>query len=223
MIKVEDIYKTYSVGSVDVQALRGVSFDLQQSEMCCIIGKSGSGKSTLLNAIAGIESVTKGRVIVAGHHLEAMSQSELVLFRQKHIGFVFQSFNLFPQYTALENVALPLMFQGVPQEKRNKKACDLLEEMGILRLKNHKPSQMSGGEQQRVAIARALITNPEIILADEPTGNLDSANTNEVMKVLSNQVKKSACTLVMVTHDIGLTEYANRIITLCDGKVIETK
>lgn len=220
MIYVENVHKTYNIGSADVYALRGVTFRLDRGDICTITGKSGSGKSTLLNSMAGVETISKGRIYIAGKQIDRMNQNDLVLFRQKHVGFIFQSFNLIQHYTALENIALPLMFQGVPQTERNRRSHNLLEELGISHLAHHKPSQMSGGEQQRVAIARALVTEPSVVFADEPTGNLDTVNTTDIMRILCNQVKRTECTLVMVTHDMNLTKFADRTIVLQDGKIV---
>ena len=217
LITVRNAKKIYRVGSVDIQALRGVDLTIEAGELCCIIGRSGSGKSTLLNVLAGLEHVTSGELIIAGKRLDRMNQSELIRFRQQHIGFIFQSFNLMPYYTALENVAFPLAFRGVPAYKRNRMAANMLKLVGLETHMKHKPSQMSGGQQQRVGIARALVTDPEIVFADEPTGNLDSSTSDEVMNVICDKGK----TLIMVTHDPNMAEYADKVVNLLDGRIVD--
>lgn len=223
-IDVRNVKKIYRVGSVSINALNGVDLCVPAGECCCIIGRSGSGKSTLLNVLAGLEKPTSGEIVVANMHVERMTQSELILFRQQHVGFIFQSFNLMPYYTALENVALPLAFRGIEKYKREKKAREILKAVGLGTHLNHKPTQMSGGQQQRVGIARALVSDPEIVFADEPTGNLDSKTSDEVLKLIWDIVKSQGRTLVMVTHDPGISSYADVVINLLDGKVqqIET-
>ena len=220
-IDIRNVTKVYKVGSVEVNALRGVSLKIAQGELCCIVGRSGSGKSTLLNVMAGLEPVTSGEIVIANKHMERMTQSELIVFRQKHVGFIFQSFNLLPYYTAVENVAFPLSFRGVLPNKRNKLAREMLKEVGLESHMNHKPTQMSGGQQQRVGIARALVTNPDIVFADEPTGNLDSSTSDEVMHMIIDTLRKHNRTLVMVTHDPNMAEYADRVIHLLDGRIVK--
>lgn len=221
IIETKNIKKIYRVGSVDIHALRGVDLTIRSGEICCIVGRSGSGKSTLLNVLAGLEHVSGGEIMVSGERLDRMTQGELIVFRQKHVGFVFQSFNLMPYYTALENVAFPLAFKGVPRRKREKIAKKTLTELGLETHLKHKPAQMSGGQQQRVGIARALVGNPDIVFADEPTGNLDSATSDEVMKSICAVMRERKKTLVMVTHDRNIAAYADRIISLLDGKVMD--
>lgn len=220
-IDIRNVTKVYKVGSVEVNALRGVSLKIEQGEICCIVGRSGSGKSTLLNVMAGLEPVTSGEIVIANKHMERMTQSEFIVFRQKHVGFIFQSFNLLPYYTAVENVAFPLSFRGVLPNKRNKLAREMLKEVGLESHMNHKPTQMSGGQQQRVGIARALVTNPDIVFADEPTGNLDSSTSDEVMHMIVDTLRKHNRTLVMVTHDPNMAEYADKVIHLLDGRIIK--
>ena len=220
-IDIRNVTKVYKVGSVEVNALRGVSLKIEQGEICCIVGRSGLGKSTLLNVMAGLEPVTSGEIVIANKHMERMTQSELIVFRQKHVGFIFQSFNLLPYYTAVENVAFPLSFRGVLPNKRNKLAREMLKEVGLESHMNHKPTQMSGGQQQRVGIARALVTNPDIVFADEPTGNLDSSTSDEVMHMIVDTLRKHNRTLVMVTHDPNMAEYADRVIHLLDGRIVK--
>ena len=223
IITLRDVTKVYHVGSVDVHALRGVDLTVAPGELCCIIGRSGSGKSTLLNLLDGLEPATSGEIIIANKHLARMNQSELILFRQKHVGFIFQSFNLMPYYTALENVAFPLSFRGVPKPVRLRRAKEALKTVGLESHMKHKPAQMSGGQQQRVGIARALVTDPEIIFADEPTGNLDSNTSDEVMHAICKTVREKGKTLIMVTHDPNMAAFADKIINILDGKIIDIR
>ena len=220
VIKVEDLYKIYRVGESKVRALNGVSFTIEKGEFCAIVGTSGSGKSTLLNMLAGLEKPTKGEIVIAGEHMETKNENQLVKFRREHIGFIFQSFNLLPAMNALENVAMPLTFQGMAKDKRLKMAEEVLELVGLSKHQNHKPTQMSGGQQQRVGIARALVVQPEIIFADEPTGNLDSKTSAEVMTLIKKIIREKNQTLVMVTHDDHLASFADRIFRISDGKII---
>lgn len=220
VISVKDLYKIYRVGDNKVRALNGVSFSIEKGEFCAIVGTSGSGKSTLLNMLAGLEKPTKGEIVIAGEHMENKNENQLVKFRREHIGFIFQSFNLLSAMNAIENVAMPLTFQGMSKEKRLKKAEEVLELVGLSKHKNHKPTQMSGGQQQRVGIARALVVKPEIIFADEPTGNLDSKTSAEVMSLIKKIIREQNQTLVMVTHDDHLASFADRIFRISDGKII---
>ncbi|MDD4311672.1 MAG: ABC transporter ATP-binding protein [Eubacteriales bacterium] len=221
LIDMRNVKKVYHVGSVDVHALRGVDLQIASGDICSIIGRSGSGKSTMLNVLAGLEKVSSGEIIIAGKHLERMTQGELIMFRQKRVGFIFQSFNLMPYYTALENVALPLSFSGMPLAQRNKRAKRMLDLVGLKTHMNHKPGEMSGGQQQRVGIARALVTDPQIVFADEPTGNLDSSTSDEVMHVIINILREQKKTLVMVTHDQHIAEFGDKIIHLLDGRITD--
>ena len=221
LIDVRNVKKVYHVGTVDVHALRGVDLQIASGDICSIIGRSGSGKSTLLHVLAGLEQVTSGEIVIAGKHLERMTQGELIVFRQQRVGFIFQSFNLMPYYTALENVALPLSFAGVPEAKRIKRAKKMLDIVGLSTHMKHKPSELSGGQQQRVGIARALVTNPEIVFADEPTGNLDSNTSDEVMHVIIDILREQKKTLVMVTHDQHIAEFGDKVIHLLDGRITD--
>lgn len=221
IIQARNVKKIYRVGSVDIQALRGVDLNIMPGEMVSIIGPSGSGKSTLLNVLAGLEQVTSGEIVIAGKRLDRMNQSELIVFRQKHVGFIFQSFNLMPYYTAVENVAFPLSFRGVARKKREAMAEEALNTMGLGKHLKHKPSQMSGGQQQRVGIARALVSDPDIVFADEPTGNLDSNTSDEVMRTICNVMRSRDKTLIMVTHDPNMAMYADKIIKILDGRVVD--
>lgn len=221
VISVKDLYKIYLIGTNKIRALNGVSFDIYKGEFVAVVGTSGSGKSTLLNMLAGLEKPTKGSIVIAREHIENKNESGLVNFRQKHIGFIFQSYNLLSNLNAIENVSLPLVFRGENKVSRYKKSVKLLKQVGLSNYMDHKPSQMSGGQQQRVGIARALVVEPEIIFADEPTGNLDSATSLEVMNLMQNVVRKKNQTIVMVTHDNYLAEFADRIIKISDGKIVE--
>lgn len=223
IICVNNLYKLYRVGDTAVRALDGVSFTVREGEFCAIVGTSGSGKSTLLNMLAGLERPTKGEVIINGRHIEKMNESELVSFRGNNVGFIFQSFHLLPALNALENVALPLSFRGEERGLRKKKAEKMLRMVSLEKQKNHMPNQMSGGQQQRVSIARALVSDPRIIFADEPTGNLDSRTSEDVMRLMQKIVSEQGRTLVMVTHDMNEAEYADRIIRVIDGKIVENK
>ena len=223
IIKVKDLRKVYRVGMEQVVALDKINLDILPGEVCCIVGTSGSGKSTLLNQLAGLEKPTKGAVVIGGRNISRFSENKLAKFRQKNIGFIFQSYNLLPNITALENVSLPLVFRGVSKKKREKAAKKILNEVGLSGRMAHKPSQMSGGQQQRVGIARAFVASPKIIFADEPTGNLDSKTTIEVMSMMIRLVREHNQTLVLVTHDPELAKYADRIVTLFDGNVVSDK
>lgn len=221
VIRVNNLYKLYKVGSETVKALNGVSFEVKKGEFCSIVGASGSGKSTLLNMLAGLEKPTKGEVVIAGEHIEKKKENQLVKFRREHIGFIFQSFNLLGTLNAIENVALPLTFQGIPKLVRTRRAIKALKLVGLEKHMKHKPNQMSGGQQQRVGIARALVMQPEIIFADEPTGNLDSKTSREVMELIQRIVRKRGQTLIMVTHDNELATFADRIIHIKDGQILQ--
>ena len=221
VIQVKNLYKVYRVGDSHVRALDGVNLEIYKGEFCSIVGTSGSGKSTLLNMLAGLEKPTKGEIIIAGEHMENKTENQLVKFRREHICFIFQSFNLMGTMNAVENVALPLTFQGVDKDIRLKRASRVLDLVGLKEHKKHKPTQMSGGQQQRVGVARALVVNPEIIFADEPTGNLDSNTSKEVMELMQKVVREQKQTLVMVTHDNYLASFADRIFHIIDGKIVK--
>ena len=220
VIRVKNLYKIYQVGTNKVYALNGVDFTMYRGEFCAIVGPSGSGKSTLLNMLAGLEKPTKGEIIIAGKHMERMDENQLVQFRRENVGFIFQSYNLLNTMNAIENVALPLAFRGVPKKERLKKAREYMELVGVDKQEKHMPNQMSGGQQQRVGIARALVVKPQIIFADEPTGNLDSKTTMEVLQLMQKIVREQNQTLVMVTHDNNLASYADRRIRIVDGKIV---
>ena len=215
------LYKIYRVGETQVRALNGVDLSIYPGEFCAIVGTSGSGKSTLLNMLAGLEKPTKGEIAIGRCRLDQMNENQLVRFRREAVGFIFQSFNLIPSMNALENVALPLSFRGVPKKIRLARAARLLKTVGLAEHLFHKPSQMSGGQQQRVGVARALVVDPAIIFADEPTGNLDSATSAEVMELMQKVVREQKKTLVMVTHDNHLAGFADRIFHIIDGKIVK--
>ncbi|MCM1173794.1 MAG: ABC transporter ATP-binding protein [Blautia sp.] len=221
VITVKNLYKIYRVGETKVRALNGVDFTINRGDFCSIVGTSGSGKSTLLNMMAGLEKPTKGEIVIAGEHMENKTENQLVAFRREHIGFIFQSFNLLGTMNAIENVALPLTFQGMDKKTRNKKAEGMLDLVGLTKHKKHRPNQMSGGQQQRVGVARALVVEPEIIFADEPTGNLDSNTSVEVMNLMKKIVREKNQTLVMVTHDNYLAGFADIILHIRDGKIVQ--
>jgi len=221
VISLQGVSKIYTVGTEKVRALDDVSLNIDPGEFVCIVGRSGSGKSTLLNMMAGLEPPSRGHIRIAGRQIERMSEDKLVEFRLKHIGFVFQSFNLFASHTALDNVAMPLMYRGVPRSQRLRKAREMLQAVGLLSHRNHKPTEMSGGQQQRVGIARALAGSPQILFADEPTGNLDSNTSKEILALIRDICKQKNATLVVVTHDPGMAEHADHVIRLLDGKIEE--
>ena len=221
VIEVKNLYKLYRVGDSVVRALNGVSFDVYPGEFCAIVGTSGSGKSTLLNMLAGLEKPTKGEVIVIGRHMEKLNEDGLVKFRRENVGFIFQSFHLIGTMNAVENVALPLSFRGEAKSSRLKKADKMLELVNLKKHKKHMPNQMSGGQQQRVGVARALVVDPKIIFADEPTGNLDSRTSEDVMHLMQKVVREQKKTLVMVTHDNHLASYADRVFHIIDGQIVK--
>ena len=220
MIKVENLRKVYKVGTEKVVALDNINLEIEKGEFCCIVGTSGSGKSTLLNQLAGLEKPTKGTVTINGQNVSKMTEKELAVFRQNNIGFIFQSYNLLPTLTAVENVAFPLIFKGVDKKIREKKAKAILKEMQMAERMNHKPTELSGGQQQRVGIARAFVGEPAVIFADEPTGNLDSKTTEQVMDMLMDIAERNNITFVMVTHDPELAQKAKRVITIVDGNIV---
>ncbi|MCI9148337.1 MAG: ABC transporter ATP-binding protein [Hungatella sp.] len=221
IIEVKNLYKIYKVGETKVYALGGVDFTMYRGEFCAIVGPSGSGKSTLLNMLAGLEKPSKGEIIIDKIHIEKMKENELVAFRRKRVGFIFQSYNLLKTLNAVENVALPLSFRGMPKRRRNEIARKYLKLVGLEKQMDHMANAMSGGQQQRVGIARALAVNPRIIFADEPTGNLDSKTTMEILKLMRRIVREQNQTLVMVTHDNHLASYADRKFHIVDGKIFK--
>lgn len=220
-ISLKDVRKVYHVGNEKVVALGRINIEIGRGEICCILGTSGSGKSTLLNIMAGLEKLSRGTVTIGKTDVTNFNEKKWALFRQRNIGFVFQSYGLMPSLTALENVALPLTFMGIGKNERLKRSAHMLKAVGLKNRMLHKPTQMSGGQQQRVGIARAFVSHPKIIFADEPTGNLDSKTSREVMGIMVSMANKYGETLVVVTHDLEIAKYAKRIITIHDGYVVE--
>ena len=222
LIKVENVKKSFKIGTNSVEVLRGISLEIYQGEFVAIVGESGSGKTTLLNIIGGLLRPSEGSVVIASKDITAMSENQLAIFRRENIGFVFQSYNLIPHFTAVENVEIPLMFKGISKKKRREMAAFMLEKVGLKDRLFHKPAELSGGQQQRVAIARALVTAPKIILADEPTGNLDSKNGQEILDLMLQLNKNENITLVVVTHSQVVSKTASRVIKIADGLIIGT-
>lgn len=218
IIHLENITKNYKIGTQVVRALRSVSLDIYKGEYVAIMGASGSGKSTLMNILGCLDTPSGGKYILNKRDVSHLSDSELAKIRNEEIGFVFQIFNLLPRSSALENVMLPLIYAGIKKEVRKKRATDILTNVGLVERMTHKPNELSGGQRQRVAIARALVNNPSILLADEPTGNLDSVTSEEIMKVFA-EVHKMGNTLVMVTHEEDIADHAYRIVRLKDGRI----
>ena len=218
-IRTTGLRKIYRIGSERVVALDSIDLRIPRGQICCLLGTSGSGKSTLLNMLAGLEKPTKGSIVIHGRRLDRLNERQLAVFRQVHLGFVFQSYNLLPTLTAVENVALPLAFKGVRKSKREKTAVEILKSVGLGDRLDHRPTQMSGGQQQRVGIARAFVAKPDVVFADEPTGNLDSKTTIEVMEKMVEITRSRAKTLLIVTHDIEIAQYADRIVHIKDGNI----
>lgn len=221
IIKINNVRKVYKIGNERVVALDRINAEIPKGEICCIFGTSGSGKSTLLNQLAGMEKPSQGEIIINKVNITKLSENQMAAFRQKHIGFIFQAYNLLPYMTALENTALPLMFQGYGRRMREERAADLLKKVGLGKRLHHYPAQMSGGQQQRVGIARAFAVNPEVIFADEPTGNLDTKTTAQIMEMVMEIARKNNQTIVLVTHDPEMAAYADRILTLIDGNIVK--
>lgn len=219
LIVVKNLRKIYRMGPEKIVALDDVTFTIKDQEFICLLGTSGSGKSTLLNMMAGLEKPTKGQVNIGKYPIHKMSEKDVTKFRQQNVGFVFQSYNLISTLSALENVSLGLTFQGVARSKRDKMAAKILTDVGLGKRLHHKPSEMSGGQQQRVSIARAFVASPRIVFADEPTGNLDTKTSMEVMNLITGMAYELKQTLVIVTHDREMSRYAHRIISLRDGRI----
>ena len=218
LIELTNIARTYKVGSETIHALRSVSLGISKNEYVALMGPSGSGKSTLMNVLGCLDTPSSGEYVLNGHAVAKMSDNQLAEVRNKEIGFVFQSFNLLPRYSALENVILPLVYSGMPSDKRQARGIEVLEQVGLADRMHHKPNELSGGQKQRVAVARALVNNPSIILADEPTGNLDSKTSIEIMG-LFEEIHKNGNTVILVTHEEDIAEYAHRIVRLKDGLI----
>ena len=223
IIKLKDISKTYMVGgTIEVPALKSATINIDKNEYVAIMGPSGSGKSTLMNIIGCLDTPTSGEYILNNHDVSTMEDDQLAAIRNKEIGFVFQTFNLLPRYDALGNVQLPLIYAGVPKAERISRAKKVIEQVGLTDRSNHKPNEMSGGQRQRVAVARALVSNPSIILADEPTGNLDSKTSVDIMR-LFKEIHSNGNTIILITHEEDIASYAHRIIRLRDGIVESDK
>ena len=222
VIKVEDLWKIYQLGEVQVEALRGVSFEIEEGEFVAIMGPSGSGKSTLLNILGCLDRPTRGRYFLDGQEVSQLNENQLAQIRNKKIGFIFQSFNLLPRLAALQNVELPLIYAGIPPQKRKEQAIKSLEAVGLGDRIHHYPNQLSGGQQQRVAIARALVNDPSIILADEPTGNLDTRSSEEIMHILQ-ELNQEGKTIVLVTHERDIASHTHRILHFRDGQLVDNE
>jgi putative ABC transport system ATP-binding protein len=216
LIRVENIFKIYKVGNQVVKALNGFSLSVSENEYLALMGPSGSGKSTLMNVLGCLDSPTSGKFYLNGPDVSSLVDDELAEIRNKEIGFIFQTFNLLPRYTALDNVTLPLIYNGTSKAERIKRGKEVLDQVGLADRMDHRPNELSGGQRQRVAIARALVNRPSIILADEPTGNLDSQTSYEIME-LFDDIQKSGNTIILVTHEEGIANYAHRIVRLRDG------
>ena len=220
IIRVESLRKTYQMGVQSVNALDGIDVEIQSSAFSVIMGPSGSGKSTLLHLMGGLDRPTSGKIEVNGQAIELLDENQLAVYRRQMIGFIFQSFNLIASMTALENVAFPMRFSRTPRQERLERARDLLKQVGLEDRAHHRPTELSGGQQQRVAVARALVNNPQLILADEPTGNLDSASGVSIMQMLAH-LHQSGRTVVVVTHDPRMKHFCTHTVYLLDGKVVD--
>lgn len=220
LIRCEDLWKIYRLGDVEVQALRGLDLSIEQGEFVAIMGASGSGKSTLMNILGCLDQPTKGRYWLNGIDVAAMRADQLAEIRNRQIGFVFQSFNLIPRTSALENAQLPLFYRGLPLREQRAMATAALSRVGLQGREGHYPTQLSGGQQQRVAIARALVTSPSLLLADEPTGNLDTQSSQEIMAILDQLNKEQGITIILVTHETDIAAYAEREVVIKDGRVL---
>jgi putative ABC transport system ATP-binding protein len=218
-IQVENVHKTYDLGEIQVHALRGVSLKVDPGEFVAIMGASGSGKSTFMNIVGCLDRPTRGRYLLEGQDVSNLSKTELAHIRNKRIGFVFQGFNLLPRTPALENVELPLIYSGMQRKERLERAMEALRAVGLEGREHHHPAQLSGGQQQRVAVARALVTNPAILLADEPTGNLDSRTSVEIMQIFQRLNEDRKITIVLVTHEHDIAQFSKRIVLFTDGKI----
>ncbi len=218
VIELKDVYKSYLLGKIKVDVLRGISLEIKKKDFTIILGPSGSGKSTLLNMVSCLDIPTSGKIVLGGKDVSKLDEDELAAIRGKMIGFVFQQFNLLTHLTALENVILPTVFQGVSKEEREKRATELLTSVGLEKRMHHRPMELSGGERQRVAIARSLVNNPEVIVADEPTGNVDSKTGAIIMNILK-ELNEKGRTVIVVTHDTDLQKFANNVIKIKDGQI----
>ena len=220
IIKLKNVVKYYQLGDETIKAVDGIDITINKGDFIAIVGPSGSGKSTAMNMVGALDIATKGDIYLDGLNIERLGESQLAQIRGKKIGFVFQTFNLIPTLTALENVMLPMVFQGIPLYKRQERATELLKKIGLGERLNHLPNELSGGERQRVALARALANNPDVILADEPTGNLDTKRGEEIADMF-NKLSREGKTIILVTHDMDIAKHADRIYKLKDGKIVK--
>lgn len=223
VVKIDRLTKEYPMGDEVVTALNDINLDIYEGEICCIFGPSGSGKSTLLNQMAGMEKPTKGDVFIKGVPISRLNENELAAFRQDQIGFIFQSYNLIQSVNAVDNVSMPLMFKGIPKEERDIAAIRILKKVGLGNRLAHFPNQMSGGQQQRTGIARAFVAHPAVVFADEPTGNLDTKTTSEIMDMITDFARRYKMTIILVTHNPELADLADRVVSLMDGKIIKNE
>ncbi|QYC41109.1 Macrolide export ATP-binding/permease protein MacB [Nonomuraea coxensis DSM 45129] len=222
VLRVRNLVKEYGEGDTRVRALRGVSLDVRQGDYVAVMGASGSGKSTLMNILGCLDVPTSGTYLIDGADVGRLDERQLAILRNRRVGFVFQSFNLIPRMSALANVELPLVYGGVPQAERRARALDALEQVGLRDRVHHEPNQLSGGQQQRVAVARALVTAPALLLADEPTGNLDTASTHDVLQIL-DRLSEAGRTIVCITHEDDVAAHAKRVVRLVDGEIVEDR
>ncbi len=221
-VETKGLTKIYSSGKIQVAALKDVNLSVEEGRFLGVTGPSGSGKSTLMNLLGGLDTPSSGSIKVEGKFISELDKEELALYRRYQVGMIFQTFNIISSYTALENVAFPLLFAGVPKKERNRRAGEMLRKVGLYPRKDHRPAELSGGEQQRVAIARALVNEPKILLADEPTGNLDTGTSRQIVQMLSDLNRNQGLTVVMISHEQSLlTEFADDVVHLCDGEVVE--
>ncbi len=219
LVQLIDIHKRYGHGEAAFYALQGVNFQIEEGDFVAVMGPSGSGKSTCMNIVGALDTPTSGQYLYRGVHVELMTQNERALLRRKYFGFIFQGFNLLPRTTALENVELPLLYRGVAREERHRLARQALDRVGLLRWENHTPGELSGGQQQRVAIARAIVSRPELLLADEPTGSLDTKRSIEIMQLLKDLNEQDGITVALVTHEPDMAQFAKRIVHFRDGNI----
>ncbi|MEK6913690.1 MAG: ABC transporter ATP-binding protein [Nanoarchaeota archaeon] len=222
IIELREVSKIYKLGGTEINALSNVNLKIQRGDFIAIVGPSGSGKSTMMNLVGALDLSSKGDIFLDGQNIEELSESNLAQIRGKKIGFVFQTFNLIPTLNAIENIALPMIFHGIGRKERMKRADEILTEVNLSHRKNHLPKELSGGERQRVAIGRALANDPEVILADEPTGNLDTKTGLEIMKVFT-ELNKKGKTIILVTHNLDLIKYVQKVLKISDGEIVENK
>lgn len=223
ILRAVNIIKKYRLGNQVVSVLNGINLEIVPGEVVTLLGTSGCGKTTFLNIAAGLERPTRGEILINGHALNKISEKKMAVFRRRYVGFVFQLYNLIPSLSALENAILPLIFEGVPAPVREKKGRELLKKMGLGNRLRHKPTELSGGQRQRISLARAMVNNPRIIFADEPTGNLDSRTTEEILELLISTVRENGQTLVMVTHDQDVAAHGDRIVEMVDGQIVNNQ